>query len=119
VDDLLYFEERLYIPEGLVRLCVLKACHDFPAARHFGFYKMLELISRDFWKPQMWKAIKEFLFSSLVTYVPNQRILTISLMGFYNHCPLSNNLGLPYLWISSQACHSQVLLTPYWWLLTD
>jgi hypothetical protein len=34
VDDLLYFEERLYIPEGPARLRVLQAYHDFPATRH-------------------------------------------------------------------------------------
>ncbi len=62
-DNLLYFEERLYIPEGPLRLRVLQARHDFPAAGHFGFNKTLELISRDFWWPQMWKAVKEFVLS--------------------------------------------------------
>jgi hypothetical protein len=63
VDDLLYFEERLYIPEGHARLRVLQTHHDFPATGHFGFNKILELISRDFWWPQMWKAVKEFVLS--------------------------------------------------------
>jgi hypothetical protein len=67
IDDLFYFEERLYIPEGHVRLGVLQARHDFPAAGHFGFNKMLELIYLDFWWPQMWKAIEEFV-SSYNTY---------------------------------------------------
>ena len=61
--DLLYFEERLYIPKGPVRLRVLQSRHDFPAAGHFGFNKTLELISRDFWWPQMWKDVKEFVRS--------------------------------------------------------
>jgi hypothetical protein len=63
VDDLLYFEERLYNPEGSVHLRVLQARHDFPTVGHFGFKKTLELVSRDFWWPQMWKAIKEFVLS--------------------------------------------------------
>ena len=33
--DLLYFEERLYIPKGPMRLRVLQSRHDFPAAGHF------------------------------------------------------------------------------------
>ena len=32
VDNLLYFEERLYIPKGLACLQVLQTQHDFPAA---------------------------------------------------------------------------------------
>jgi hypothetical protein len=61
--DLLYFEERLYIPKGPTRLRVLQSRHDFPAAGHFGYNKTLELISRDFWWPQMWKEVKEFVLS--------------------------------------------------------
>ena len=61
--DLLYFEERLYIPEGPIRLRVLQSRHDFPAVGHFGFNKTLELISRDFWWPQMWKDVKGFFLS--------------------------------------------------------
>ena len=52
-EDLLYFEERLYIPEGPTRLRVLQSRHNFLAVGHFGFNKTLELISRDFWWPQM------------------------------------------------------------------
>jgi hypothetical protein len=63
VDNLLYFEERLYILEAPTRLQVLQARHDFPVVGHFGFNKTLELISRDFWWPQMWKAVKEFVLS--------------------------------------------------------
>jgi hypothetical protein len=63
VDDVLYFEEHLYKPEGPTRLRVLQARHDFPVAGHFGFNKTLELISQDFWWLQMWKAVKEFVLS--------------------------------------------------------
>ncbi len=52
-DGLLYFEGRLYIPEGPPRLHILQSRHDFPAAGHFGFNKTMELIFQDFWWPQM------------------------------------------------------------------
>jgi len=48
-NHLLYFEERLYILDGLLRIQVLQAHHDLPTVGHFGFNKTLELISRDFW----------------------------------------------------------------------
>lgn len=62
-DGLLYFEDRLYIPEGPPRLRILQSRHDFPAAGHFGFNKTMELISRDFWWPHMWKEVKNFVLS--------------------------------------------------------
>jgi hypothetical protein len=45
VDDLLYFEECLYILEGPTQLQVLQTYHDFPTIGHFGFNKTLELTS--------------------------------------------------------------------------
>lgn len=60
-DGLLYYEGLLYVPEGPCRLRVLQSRHDFPAAGHFGFNKTMELISRDFWWPQMWKSVKEYV----------------------------------------------------------
>ena len=62
-NNLLYFEGRLYVPEGEARFRVLQARHDFPAAGHFGYNKTLELVSRDFWWPQMWKSVKDFVQS--------------------------------------------------------
>ena len=60
-DGLLYYQGLLYVPEGPCRLQVLQSRHDFPAAGHFGFNKTMELISRDFWWPQMWKSVKEYV----------------------------------------------------------
>ena len=60
-DGLLYYEGLLYFPEGPCRFRVLQSRHDFPLAGHFGFNKTIELISKDFWWPQMWKLVKEFL----------------------------------------------------------
>jgi hypothetical protein len=48
-------------PDGLCRLQVLQSHHDFPTVGHFGFNKPMELISRDFWWPQMWKTVKDYV----------------------------------------------------------
>jgi len=48
VNDLLYFQERLYIPKDSLCLKVLEAHYDFLTIVHFGFHKTLELISRNF-----------------------------------------------------------------------
>ena len=60
-DGLLYYQGLLYVPEGPCRLRVLQSRHDFPSAGHFGYNKTMELISRDFWWPQMWKTVKDYV----------------------------------------------------------
>jgi len=62
-DELLYFEEHLYILDEPLSLQILQAHQDLPTIGHFGLNKTLELISRDFWWPQMWRTIKQFFFS--------------------------------------------------------
>ena len=37
--------------------------HDLLIIGHFGFNKTMELISRDYCWPQMWKSVKEFIGS--------------------------------------------------------
>jgi hypothetical protein len=62
-DGLLYFKGFLYIPPGPTRLKIIQMRHDLPTVGHFGFNKTMELISQDFWWPQMWKLVKEFIQS--------------------------------------------------------
>jgi hypothetical protein len=61
MNGLLYYQELHYIPDGLCRLRILQSRHDFPTVRHFGFNKTMELISCDFWWPQMWKTVKDYI----------------------------------------------------------
>ena len=51
----------VYILEGSCRVCILSQCHDGSLAGHFGVAKTLELISRTYWWPQMWKLVKDFI----------------------------------------------------------
>jgi hypothetical protein len=60
-DGLLYYQGLLYVPEGPCQLQVLQSRHDSPSAGHFGYNKTMELISRDFWWPQMWKTVKDYV----------------------------------------------------------
>jgi hypothetical protein len=53
MDGLLYYQGLLYIPDGPCQFRVFQSHHDFSTAGHFGFNKTMELISRDFWWPQM------------------------------------------------------------------
>lgn len=62
-DNLLFFEEHLFIPKGPTYLHVLQTRHYFPTIEYFRFKKTLELLSKDFWRPKMWKDVKKFVLS--------------------------------------------------------
>jgi hypothetical protein len=62
-NELLFYKDLLYVPPGMARLEILQARHDFPSVGHFGYNKILELVSRDYWWPQMWKFVKDYVRS--------------------------------------------------------
>jgi hypothetical protein len=57
----LYFRDRLYIPEGDLRPLLMKLAHDQPAVGHTGKAKMYELISREYFWPDLNSDIKRYL----------------------------------------------------------
>ena len=58
-----YFQGRIYVPEGQLRLEVLTSCHDSKLAGHFGKNKTLELATRKYYWPNMDKMIHEYCAS--------------------------------------------------------
>ncbi len=52
--------------DGLARFQVLQAKHDALITGYFGFNKTMELVSRYYWWPQLWKYMKEFVGSCAV-----------------------------------------------------
>ncbi len=58
-----YHDELLYVLKGLAWLQVCQAIHDTLVVGHFGLNETMELVSRDYWWPQLWKFMKEFLGS--------------------------------------------------------
>ena len=61
IDGLVYFKGLLYVPLGPARLQTLQSRYDLLTTGHFGINKTIELVSGDFWWPQMWKLVKEFV----------------------------------------------------------
>lgn len=59
-SGLLYYDNTLYVPQEL-RLSVLVSRHDSPLAGHFGLAKTLELITRDYWWPQISHEVAEYI----------------------------------------------------------
>jgi len=61
-NSFLLFNSKIYVPTNC-RLFILKLCHDFPTAGHFGFKKTYNLVVRDFWWPSLFKDIKNYIRS--------------------------------------------------------
>ncbi|PRP72842.1 retrotransposable element protein, partial [Planoprotostelium fungivorum] len=61
-DDLLFYEEQLYVPEKL-RLVIMMMKHNSPLAGHFGSHKTKELVRRDYWWPKMYHTIESYVKS--------------------------------------------------------
>jgi len=54
INNVLYYDGKLVIPNiGDIKIEILRTCHDDPLAGHFGIQKTFELVSRNFYWPEM------------------------------------------------------------------
>jgi len=61
-DRVLRFRGKIYVPRNAdLRRQVVSLCHDTKVAGHPGHWKTLELISRDYWWPQMSRYIGQYV----------------------------------------------------------
>ena len=53
-DGLLYFHSRIYVPpDSDLHQRIVSLCHDTKVAGHAGQFKTLELVSQNYWWPNM------------------------------------------------------------------
>jgi len=61
-EGLLQFRGKIYVPWNTdLRRRVVSLCHDTKVAKHCRCWKTLELVSRDYWWPQMSKYIGQYV----------------------------------------------------------
>ena len=61
-DGILSFRGKTYVPDYLdLRRRIVSLCHDTRVAGHAGRWKTLELVSRDYWWPQMSRYIGKYV----------------------------------------------------------
>jgi len=61
-DGLLYFRGRIYVPPTSdLRRRVVSLCHDTKIAGHAGRFKTLELVSRNYWWPNMSRYVGQYV----------------------------------------------------------
>jgi len=62
IDGLLWFRGKIYIPWSPdLRRQIVALCHDTQIAEHPGCWKTLELVSRNYWWPQMSRYIGQYV----------------------------------------------------------
>jgi hypothetical protein len=61
-DGLLYFRGRIYVPPTAdLRRRIVSLCHDTKIAGHAGRFKTLELVSRNYWWPNMSRYVGQYV----------------------------------------------------------
>jgi len=62
IDGLLQFQGKIYVPQSPdLRRQIIALCHDTHIAGHPGYWKTLELVSRNYWWPQMSRYIGQYV----------------------------------------------------------
>jgi len=62
IDGLLQFQGKIYIPQSPdLRRQIVALCHDTHITGHPGRWKTLELVSRNYWWPQMSRYISQYV----------------------------------------------------------
>jgi len=91
-NDLILYNNLIYIPEKL-RLDILMRYHEKPAAGHLGIKRTLELITRNYWWPNIKEDVTKLL--TLVKPALETRLIGIEDMVNFNHLKHPIDLGNP------------------------
>jgi len=61
-NGVLRFRDKIYVPQNLdLRRQIVSLCHDTKVAGHPRRWKTLELVSRNYWWPQMSRYIRQYV----------------------------------------------------------
>ena len=60
-NGLLYYRGKIYVPGADLHGQILALCHDSKLAGHPGRWKTLDLVSRNYWWPQMSRYISKYV----------------------------------------------------------
>ena len=58
IDGIMYKEGKVYVPKDeMLRAEIIRLHHDMPVGGHRGQWKMVELVTRNFWWPGVTKVL--------------------------------------------------------------
>jgi len=61
-DSIIYKEGKVYVPkDNKLRAEIIRLHHDIPVGGHGGQWKMVELVTQNFWWPGITKEVKQYI----------------------------------------------------------
>ena len=62
VDNIMYKEGKVYVSkDNILRAEIIRLHHNMPVGEHGGQWKMVELVTRNFWQPGVTKKVKQYV----------------------------------------------------------
>ena len=62
IDSIMYKEGKVYVSKDeALRAEIIRLHHDMPVEGHRGQWKMVELVTRNFWWPGVMKEMKQYM----------------------------------------------------------
>jgi len=62
VDGIIYKKEKIYIPkDNRLRVEIIRLHYDMPVEGYGGQWKMVELVTHNFWWPEVTKEVKQYM----------------------------------------------------------
>ena len=62
VNSIMYKERKVYVPkDNILRAEIIRLYYNTPVGGHGGQWKMVELVTRNFWWPGITKEVKQYI----------------------------------------------------------
>ena len=67
-NGLVYYRGKIYVPGAKLHCQILALCHDSKLVGHPGRWKTLELVSRNYWWPQMSRYVGKYVSTATCAF---------------------------------------------------
>ena len=62
VDSIMYKKGKVYVPkDNILRVEIIRLYYDTPVGGHGGQWKIVELVTQNFWWPGVTKEVKQYM----------------------------------------------------------
>jgi len=112
-NGLLYFQGKIYVPDtSHLRRCIVALSHDSRLAGHGRRWKTLELVSRNYWWPQMSRYVGRYVSTcDMCLWTKSFQHPLIGELHLFLFHLLHGTLSV---WTSSSSCHNLQDMIPSW-----